>query len=64
MKNTVLPLMPRQLLIEMKVKRVIILIESIVNLLTCYSKTLMPFSFFLLMLRQLITQNVLLSYYN
>lgn len=45
MGNTVLPSLQRQLL-RMKSKIVIILFESTMNLLTCYSKTLNPFSFF------------------
>lgn len=45
-KNMVLLLVPMQLLRKMKGKIVIILFDSTINLLTCYSKTPSVFSFF------------------
>ena len=46
MKNTILPLMSRQLLIAIKDKIIITLLHSTVILLTCYSNSLRPFNFF------------------
>jgi hypothetical protein len=48
MKNTILPLVPRQLLRAMKGKTIITLLESTMNLLICYNDLLRPFSFLLM----------------
>jgi hypothetical protein len=50
MKNTILPLMSRQLLIAIKDKIIITLLHSTLILLTCYSNLLRPFNFLLMII--------------